>query len=57
MFEIMPKVKVTNYFFNVDLMIKVRSAKRTDLKRDMAVKRLVRHRCIPTTFLYRIELF
>lgn len=41
MFEIMPKVKVTNDLLNVDLMIKVRSAKRTDFKRDMAVKRLV----------------
>lgn len=37
----MPKVKVTNDLLNVDLMIKVRSAKRTDFKRDMAVKRLV----------------
>lgn len=41
---------------NVDLMIKVRSGTRTDLKRDLAVKRMVRHnKCIPATFLYRTE--
>lgn len=53
----MPKIKVINNLLNVDLMIKVRSAKRTDFKRDIAVKRLERHnKCIPTTFLYRTEL-
>lgn len=57
-FETMPKIKIiSGYLLNVDLMIKVRSATRTDLKRDIAVKRLVRHnKCIPTTFLYRTEL-
>lgn len=57
MFEIMPKVNIIDNLLNVDLMIKARSAKRTDLKRDIAVKRLVRHnKCIPATFLYRTEL-
>lgn len=56
-FKIMPKVEIINNLLNVDLILKVRSAKRTDLKRDIAVKRLVRHsKCIPTTFLYMAEL-